>query len=71
MHPVALAMLSFAILVLGFVIGLANAPSMPQPQPYIWTDAWSGKQYIVNPAGGIFPRMNDQGDHQNQWEQPR
>lgn len=40
-------------------------------QPYIWTDAFTGKQYVVNPAGGIWARVNDQGRHMDMWEQPR
>jgi hypothetical protein len=39
--------------------------------PFIFTDAFTGKQYVVNPAGGIWPRMNDQGRHMTEWEQPR
>jgi hypothetical protein len=43
----------------------------PPTQPYIWTDTWSGKQYVVNPAGGLWARVNDQGRHMQEWEQPR
>lgn len=66
MRWVALAVTALS---LGFAVGVAAF--RPTPPPYVWTDAWSGKQYVVNPAGGIWPRMNDQGKHQDQWEQPR
>jgi hypothetical protein len=59
---------SVAGAVLGVVVSRQPAP--PQ-QPYIWTDAWSGKQYVVNPAGGLWARVNDQGRHMDMWEQPR
>lgn len=71
---VLLAVLAASVFasVAGAVLGVVvSRPPAPPPQPYIWTDAWSGKQYIVNPAGGIFPRFNDHGFHMDQWEQPR
>jgi hypothetical protein len=58
--------------VAGAVLGVAvSRQQEPDRAPYIWTDAWSGKQYVVNPAGGIWARVNDQGRHMDMWEQPR
>lgn len=71
---VLLAVLAASVFasVAGAVLGVAvmGRPAVQQ-QPYIWTDAWSGKQYIVNPAGGVWPRVNDQGRHMDEFEQPR
>jgi hypothetical protein len=69
---VLLAVLAASVFasVAGAVLGVVVS-GRPVQQPYIWTDAWSGKQYIVNPAGGIWARVNDQGRHMDMWEQPR
>jgi hypothetical protein len=72
MRALAAALAAFLTLVIGLVVGMSLVPQPPPPpQPYIWTDAWSGKQYVVNPAGGVWPRVNDQGRHMLEWEQPR
>jgi hypothetical protein len=72
MRTLAAALAAFLTLVIGLVVGMSLVPPpAPPPQPYIWTDAWSGKQYVVNPAGGIWARVNDQGRHMDMWEQPR
>jgi len=71
---VLLAVLAASVFasVAGAVLGVVvSRQQEPVRQPYIWTDAWSGKQYVVNPAGGIWARVNDQGRHMDMWEQPR
>jgi hypothetical protein len=58
-------------LLFGAIDDVVTGKNCAPAEPRIWTDAFTGKQYVVNPAGGIWARVNDQGRHMDMWEQPR
>lgn len=67
MNPIAIiitalcaVLVSMGALSVGMVIGEKMGLNK-QVVPYVWTDPDTHQQYITNPSGGIWPRLDDEG----------
>lgn len=53
-------LLGMGALSIGMVLG-EKIGMQKQVAPFIWTDPMTRQQYVANPAGGIWPRLDESG----------